>query len=249
MTLILNTWIFEKDVKNGALQTDLIDRVAKLGADGIEVRREYFKNIGDESVVIGNKAKENNLIVNYSVPDVVFLEDGKLNPKLPQYFEEGKTMGISKIKFNTGNFDEFKGDLVAEFNKLPINEIEMNVENDQTRVSGTIDTIDTFLGAAYQAGLTQLGYVYDLGNWAFTHGDANEAAARLSKYTHYIHLKNTIDDGNKLVTSDDLDEGVFDWVDIVKRLPKNVQYALEYPMDSDEQIAQQIKLFNTKAGD
>ena len=45
MTLILNTWIFEADVKNGAKQSDLVDRVAKLGADGIEVRREYFTDL------------------------------------------------------------------------------------------------------------------------------------------------------------------------------------------------------------
>ncbi|GAY72216.1 sugar phosphate isomerase/epimerase family protein [Lentilactobacillus kosonis] len=249
MTLILNTWIFEKDVKDGVLQSDLLDRVADLGADGIEVRREYFKDIDSEALTIGKKARGHNLVVNYSVPDVVFLGDGSLNPKLNQYFEEGKAMGISKIKFNTGNFDKFSGDLVSELSSLPINEIEMNVENDQTKVSGTIDAIDKFLGAAYKLGLKQLGYVYDLGNWAFTHGDVNEAATRLSKYTHYIHLKNTIDNNGELVTSDDLEEGVFNWLDIVNRLPKNVQYALEYPMESDEQIAQQIKLFKMKAGD
>ena len=86
MTLILNTWIFEADVQKGAKQADLVDRVAKLGADGIEVRREYFKDLDAELPDVAKRAKDHGLIVNYSVPDVVFLESGEVNPKLAQYF-------------------------------------------------------------------------------------------------------------------------------------------------------------------
>ncbi len=75
MTLILNTWIFEADVKAGAKQADLVDRVAKLGADGIEVRREYFTDIDSELPEVAKHAKAHNMIVNLSVPDVVFEED------------------------------------------------------------------------------------------------------------------------------------------------------------------------------
>ncbi|KIR07752.1 hypothetical protein RA16_11960 [Levilactobacillus brevis] len=48
MTVILNTWIFEALVKQGTSQTALMQRVADLGADGIEVRREYFR-INDQT--------------------------------------------------------------------------------------------------------------------------------------------------------------------------------------------------------
>lgn len=248
MTLILNTWIFESDVKKGATQAELVDRVAKLGADGIEVRREYFKNLDSELSDVATRAKAHNLIVNLSVPDVVFLEDGSVNPMLSQYFEEGKKLGISKIKFNTGHFVNFKGDLAEEFSKFPLDEIEMNVENDQTPVSGTVEAITNFLSAAHDKGLTQLGYVYDLGNWAFTRGDAVESAKALAKYTHYIHLKNTIDNNGELTTSADLNTGMYDWKNIISYLPGDVQFALEYPMDTDEQIAAQIKLFRTEVG-
>lgn len=249
MTLILNTWIFEADVQKGAKQADLVDRVAKLGADGIEVRREYFKDLDSELPEVGKHAKADNMIVNYSVPDVVFEPDGTVNPKLSQYFDEGKTMGISKIKFNTGNFDKFTGDLKKEFEKFPIDDIEMNVENDQTAVSGTVEAIKTFLTAAHQAGLNQLGYVYDLGNWAFTHGDVTEAAKELAPFTHYIHLKNTIDNNGELTTSDDLDTGVFDWRKLLTILPSDVAFALEYPMDSDAHIAEQVQLFKNEVGE
>ncbi|MDO4679724.1 MAG: sugar phosphate isomerase/epimerase [Aerococcus sp.] len=249
MTLILNTWIFEADVKAGTKQSELVDRVAQLGADGIEVRREYFKDLETELPAVKKKAKEHHLIVNYSVQDVVFEADGSVNPKLETYFEEGKVLGIEKIKFNTGHFDRFKGDLKEAFAALPLDFIEMNVENDQTQVSGTIKAIKNFLTVAHEAGLTSLGYVYDLGNWAFTHGDAKAAAKELAPFTHYIHLKNTIEDNGSLITSEDLDTGRYDWRALLKLLPSDQYYALEYPMASDEKIAAQIKLFKNEVGD
>lgn len=56
MTLILNTWIFENDVKKGVSQVDLVKRVATLGADGIEVRREYFKDFDVELAAVAKAA-------------------------------------------------------------------------------------------------------------------------------------------------------------------------------------------------
>lgn len=249
MTLILNTWIFEAAVQRGTSQVDLVQRTADLGADGIEVRREYFTDLPRETAAVGQAARQLGLIVNYSVPDEVFLDDGTLNPKLPTYFAEGQAMGISKIKFNTGHFDRFTGDLAAGLAQLPLDQIEMNVENDQTPVSGTVSAIRTFLDAVHAQTSANLGYVYDLGNWAFTHGDAVAAAKALAPYTHYIHLKNTADHAGTLVTTDDLDTGLYDWRALLTNLPHDVQFALEYPMATDDQIRQQIQLFRAGVGD
>lgn len=246
MTLILNTWIFETDVKNGVSQVDLVKRVAQLGADGIEVRREYFTDFANELPAVAAAARENNLIVNYSVPDVVFEADGSVNPKLAQYFAEGKTMGISKIKFNTGNFDRFTGNLADAFAALPLAEIKMNVENDQTPVSGTPEAILNFLTAARKAGLNSIGYVYDLGNWAFTGFDAVTAAKALAPFCDYIHLKNSmLDQTGQMITTTNLNRGMFNWQILLNYLPKDVQIALEFPMASDEHITQQMQLINS----
>lgn len=246
MTLILNTWIFETAVKTGTGQAELVDRVASLGADGIEVRREYFKDPAMEMPEVGRRAKKQGLIVNYSVPDDVFLASGERNPKLEQYFQEAMVMGGSKIKFNTGHFDHFRGDLRDAFEGLPLETIELNVENDQTAVSGNVAPIKRFLSSAHQAGLTQLGYVYDLGNWAFTHNDARQSARELAPYTRYIHLKNTIDDHGTLVTSADLNTGIYNWQEILDNLPTRVPIALEFPMSSDSQIKAQMNLLRAR---
>ncbi|WP_125589028.1 sugar phosphate isomerase/epimerase family protein [Companilactobacillus jidongensis] len=244
MSLILNTLIFAKDVENGSDQVSLLDRVSNLGSIGVEVRREYFTDIEKELPKVAQKAKADELKVYYSVPDVLFEKDGSLNPKIKQYFAEGKIMGIKKIKFNIGNFDKFTGDLKAALGQFPTNEIEMNVENDQTQVSGSVPSLLSFLKAVNEVGL-DIGYVYDLGNWAFTDQDAIDSAKSLAPYTKYIHLKNVINTNGNLSTSDDLNKGMYDWKKILKYLPNDVDLALEYPMDNDQQMKSQMNLVQT----
>lgn len=248
MDIILNTWVFEDRVKSGVSQAELVEKAAQLHADGLEIRREYFKDFATEMPLIAQKVREQSLILNYSVPDEVFLQDGSFNPKLKQYFDEAHAMGVTKIKFNTGNFADFHGDLAAELKQLPLDEIQMNVENDQTAISGTVTAIETFLTAAREVGINEIGYVYDLGNWAFTGGDAVEAAKKLGKYTHYIHLKNTIKNEIGLVTSDDLDDGLYDWRKLMTILPQDQMVAIEFPMTTDEQISHQIELLRNWKG-
>jgi hypothetical protein len=53
-----------------------------------------------------------------------------------------------------------------------------------------------------------------------------------------------LDTEGNMTTTADLSKGMFNWQIIVSYLPKDVQFALEFPMDNDELIASQIKLFN-----
>lgn len=247
MNLILNTWIFERDIRNGVKQADLINRIAELGVDGVEVRREYFKNFDIESGDVKKLALQKNLIVNYSVPDIIFESNGTVNSKLSMYFNEGEQLGAKKIKLNIGYFDKFNGNLKQIFEDFPLDKIKMNVENDQTAVSGTVEAIKSFLSATNENDLN-IGYVYDLGNWAFTHFDALAAAKELAKYTDYIHLKNVLRRERDFYTSDDLNRGILNWHESLKYLPKDVDLALEFPMSDDKKIETQIKLLKAVAG-
>lgn len=237
---IYNTWVFENEIKDGISQAKLFNRVKEVGADGIEVRREYFKNLPDELKEINDKRGETKLLVNYSVPDEVFTNDGKINPLLKQYFDEAIKMGITKIKFNLGNFKNYNGSLKEDFKQFPLDKIKMNIENDQTEISGKIANIKYFLQKANQNDV-KIGYVYDLGNWTFTNQDADYAANQLAPFVDYIHLKNTIVKNGKLETSNDLNTGKFDWKELLKKLPK-ADLALEYPMDNDQELKEQFDL-------
>lgn len=247
MKLIINTLVFESDVKSGASQLSLIDRIKKLGADGIEVRREYFSDIDSEAPKIASAANKNHLLVNYSVPDVIFLEDGSINPKLDQYFQEAVALGVDKIKFNIGHFDKFAGDLKKALEKFTTSTIQMNIENDQSRLSGTSKNILQFLNATRTARINNLDYVYDLRNWAFVGENASDAAASLHGFIDYVHLKNVIQTNSGFATSDDLNSGLYDWKAMVDQLPQNVEYALEYPMSSDEIISDQMRMVRNAA--
>lgn len=209
--------------------------------DGIEVRREYIKDFPTELVKINSQRNNMNLLVNYSVPDELFLKDGSINPKLSEYFEEGQKMGVEKIKFNIGNFENFDGDLKKAFENYPLKDIQLNVENDQTSESGNIDNILNFLKEVKKANLN-IGYVYDLGNWAFTQQNADVAAEKLGRYVDYIHLKNSKLTTNGWVTTEDLNDGMFDVKYILNELPKDADIALEFPMKNDNQIERQVRL-------
>ena len=112
--LFLNTWIFEDAVKQGRAQADLVAQAERLGADGIEVRREYFKDLATELTAVRDAAEVSKLALALSIPDELFV-NGAVNEKLPQYIAELQALGAQKAKFNLGDYAHFDGDLVAAF--------------------------------------------------------------------------------------------------------------------------------------
>ncbi|GLB46193.1 hypothetical protein WR164_01720 [Philodulcilactobacillus myokoensis] len=243
MALFINTWCFENDIKNhGVKQSDLLSRVKAIGADGIEVRREYLpQDSHQELKAINDERKKTGLLINYSIPDELFEKDGAINPKLQLYFSEAKAMDAQKTKFNLGNFKKYTGNLVDDFNKLPLNQIKLNIENDQTKISGRVKNIKYFLCHSTKDQLP-IGDVFDFGNWVFTHQDANYAANELRKFVNYIHVKNVISNDHKLTTSDNLNSGVLHWKKLLSKFHPNIDIALEFPMKNDQDIKTQLNL-------
>ena len=237
--LFLNTWIFEDAVKQGRAQADLVAQAERLGADGIEVRREYFKDLATELTAVRDAAEASELALALSIPDELFV-NGAVNEKLPQYIAELQALGAQKAKFNLGDYAHFDGDLVAAFQAWPA-DIQINIENDQTELSGHLEPIHEFLRDAKEAGVN-IGYVYDLGNWAFTKGDAVKSTETLAPYTDYVHFKNAAETDNGLTVTDDLAEGLFDWEKIYQAFDADVDVALEFPMMTDDQIAAQVTM-------
>ncbi|WEV70903.1 sugar phosphate isomerase/epimerase [Lactobacillus sp. ESL0785] len=245
MTLIINTLVFEKEIQTGNKQISLVDRIADLGADGIELRREYFKNPDQEINEIGSAIKEKGLLLNYSVPDTIFDEKGNFNSKLANYYQEAKKLGAQKIKFSTGNFYKYHGDLVSDLSTLPLAEIQTTVENDQTVISGNPDTVFDFLTAARKAGFNSIGATFDLGNLAFMGFDPNLAAKKLSPYVAYIHLKNPmLTSEGVMQNTESLDRGMYNWRSVMHYLPNDVQCAFEFAMSNDDIIKDEMKKFH-----
>ncbi|KRK13110.1 sugar phosphate isomerase epimerase [Lacticaseibacillus zeae DSM 20178 = KCTC 3804] len=225
--IVANLLLLASEWQAGQSQADLVSELVNLGFSTIEVRREYFRDISRELPQVTELAKNHSLTLFYSVPDEIFVAEGQVNPKLQGYLDEAKAMGMTKIKWNIGDFAEFSGDLASALLPLTQQGIEINIENDQTTTSGRLQPVLTFLQAVTAANIP-IGYVYDLGNWPFVGEDPLKAATALRQYTRYIHVKDDLTGGEKPVTVP-LDQGDLPWRDILAILPDTVPIALEYP--------------------
>lgn len=243
--LVLNMLVFAEKVENHELQSTLIEEAVKLGFEKVEVRREYIKDFQAELPAIKQAAFQHNVELFYSVPDEVFVNN-KINEKLTDYLEEAKQMNVKHIKFNIGNF-KTGGQKLTELKTLSDYGIAINIENDQTQLSGVIHAIDNFMKAVKENQL-DIGYVYDLGNWRFVGEDEIEAAKKLKDYVRYIHVKDVIYIDNKPQATG-LDHGEIDWRKVLTILPDDVPVAIEYPTTKDVEIIESKELLEANIHD
>jgi hypothetical protein len=237
--IVMNTLVYAKEIENGVGQADLIRQIADLAVGTVEIRREYIQHFKRELPKIRERAHRDHMRVLYSVPDEIFV-NGRINPNLQQYLNEGKAMGIEAIKWNVGDFAHFKGRLKDALQPIVSQGIQVNVENDQTETSGSMQSLISFL-TAVEANAIDLGCVYDMGNWRFVQENELAAAAKLGRYVRYIHVKDVRNENGKPVVCP-LDDGVIQWRDVLDRLPQNVPVAIEYPVDDKSILIKGIQL-------
>lgn len=230
--LVFNTLVAQEKINSGLTQLEIFDYIVDLGFNSIEVRREYFKNIDSEVEAIAKYSKEQNITILYSVPEVIFLENGELNPNIEHYFTEACNLHATHVKMTIGNYQN-KEQLqnLKIINEQPFN---FTVENDQTEQSGTINNILKFLTEAEQSGIN-IGYTYDLGNFRYVGESEIVGAEALKDYVKYIHLKNVTRE-NDLLRATSLEQGDINWRKVTMLLPNDVPVALEYPSNIKEEI-------------
>ncbi|AZZ60588.1 sugar phosphate isomerase [Oenococcus sp. UCMA 16435] len=236
--IVANTLLLQHQHDDGKTQIELVKQLTELGVWNIEVRREYFLNNLKEMQALNCVKLGKRLTLFYSVPDVIF-KSGYINPKLLQYFAEAALFGASYVKLNIGAFDSYQGNLKQELGTIIPKNIQLNVENDQTELSGSAEKIAFFLDAAKKADLN-IGFVNDLGNWIFTKQDAVFSSKKLFPYTRYIHLKNYIIE-NQQVKTVPINDGSLDWKKLLDNFNGTLPIALEYPVNSIEDLKSDIK--------
>lgn len=230
--LVFNTLVAQEKINSGLTQLEIFDYIVDLGFNSIEVRREYFKNIDSEVEAIAKYSKAQNITILYSVPEVIFLENGELNPNIEQYFTEACNLHATHVKMTIGNYQNKKQlQNLKIINEQPFN---FTVENDQTEQSGTINNILKFLTEAEQSGIN-IGYTYDLGNFRYVGESEIVGAEALKDYVKYIHLKNVTRE-NDLLRATSLEQGDINWRKVTMLLPNDVPVALEYPSNIKEEI-------------
>ncbi|WP_436860699.1 sugar phosphate isomerase/epimerase family protein [Mammaliicoccus lentus] len=236
--LVFNTLVAQEKINDGCKQSELFDYIISLGFKKIEVRREYFQDINMEMKEIGKLAKDKNLDILYSVPDVIFLNGGNFNKSISDYLKEAEEMNASFIKLTIGDYKNKTQLKELEF--INNKNINFTVENDQTNLSGKTHNILKFLKDVKSRKIN-INYTFDLGNFAYVNENEEEAAKILNQFVSYIHLKNVKKQhGDLLATS--LEKGTINWKKVLDILPKNVPIAIEYPSNNVEEILEDKKM-------
>ena len=113
--------------------------------------------------------------------------------------------------------------------------IELVIENDQTPAAGTLPALQDFFASANAQGLF-LGMTFDMGNWHWTGECPLQAAAALAPQVRYVHCKGVQRLPNRWVAVP-LSESSAPWRAVLRALPANVPWAIEYPLIGDDLLA------------
>lgn len=226
--ILVNTAVFEKDVKNGSSQLDMIKKITDLGIDGVEVRGEFFgENRDQELTALKDLAQSKNWLLYFSIPEQLFVEN-KINENLTSYLDLAKKYSIESLKISLGEIDTLNDELVAELkNTLTPYDIQLTIENEQNE-HGHMDHVLEINKEIKQAGLP-IGYTFDAGNWYWINEDPEKAMDKLSSYVTILHLKNIQNKGTVL-----LDKGATNWKNLINAVTPDIPVAIEYPMTLEE---------------
>lgn len=214
-------------------QRALIPLIKQAGADGVEIRRELFS--ADEFVqlhTLADALSHHALRASYSVPEALWLEDGALNPRLSQFLLEAEQIGAQRLKLALGHFVALDNGELAQ--TLANTSVTLVIENDQTP-SSSLAALQTFFHRACDAALP-LDMTFDMGNWLWTGEDALHAAAQLSRYVSYIHVKAAMPHQASF-RAIALDESDGSWRTLLQALPADAPRGIEFPLEGADLVA------------
>jgi sugar phosphate isomerase/epimerase len=113
--------------------------------------------------------------------------------------------------------------------------VELVIENDQTPAAGTLSALQNFFTAANTHGLF-LGMTFDMGNWHWTGECPLQAATALAPQVRYVHCKGVQRQPQRWVAVP-LASSSAPWRAVLRALPADVPWAIEYPLAGDDLLA------------
>jgi sugar phosphate isomerase/epimerase len=209
----------------------------QAGADGVEVRGELLVDAARELPALARTVREHRLAVVYSSPDGLWGADGALDvDALDRALAAASVLGAPRLKMAIGGFEPASApSLAALKERLASGAIELLIENDQTTPAGTLPALQAFFRCATQAGLP-LAMTFDMGNWHWTGECPLQAAAALATQVSYVHCKGVQRQPRKWVAVP-LADSAAPWRAVLRALPADVPWAIEYPLAGDDLLA------------
>lgn len=220
------------------------------GADGVEVRSELLVNAANELPAIAQAVHAAGKCVVYSSAQALWATDGTLDePALERALAAAYTLGAARLKMAIGGFGPAShSTLNALQERLQTTQTELVIENDQTPGAGALTALQDFFDTANAHGIF-LGMTFDMGNWHWTGECPLQAAAALAPQVRYVHCKGVQRQPQRWVAVP-LAESSAPWRAVLRALPADVPWAIEYPLMGDDLLAvtrQEIEQLRTVA--
>ncbi|MDH6184355.1 TIM barrel protein [Polaromonas sp. CG_23.6] len=209
----------------------------EAGADGIEVRSELLVDAARELPALAQALHDTKMRVVYSSADGLWTADGALDrTALQNALQAAKTLGAPRLKMAIGGFSAAsRASLMTLRDSLQTAKIELVIENDQTPTAGTLPALQDFFDAANDQGLF-VAMTFDMGNWHWTGECPLLAAAALATQVRYVHCKGVQRLPHRWVAVP-LAESSAPWRAVLRALPADVPWAIEYPLIGDDILA------------
>ena len=207
------------------------------GADGIEVRSELLVDAASELPAIAQAVRAASKQVVYSCADYLWAADGRLDTAaLELALANTQALGAPRLKMAIGGFNaSSRASLTTLKERLQAAAIELVIENDQTAQAGTLAAMQDFFAMANASELF-LGMTFDMGNWHWTGECPLQAAAALAPQVRYVHCKGVQRQPQRWVAVP-LAESSAPWRAVLRALPANMPWAIEYPLIGDDLLA------------
>lgn len=207
------------------------------GADGVEVRSELLTDPARELPAIGQTVSAFGKSLVYSSADSLWTADGVLDTAaLETGLMAAHILGASRLKMSIGGFGPASHSALGIVQAhLQASDIELVIENDQTSTAGTLTALQNFFTMANAEGVF-LGMTFDMGNWHWAGECPLQAAAALAPQVRYVHCKGVQRQPQRWVAVP-LAESSAPWRTILRALPADVPWAIEYPLAGNDLLA------------
>lgn len=261
---IIPTSVFADVVSQEVAQSQVATRIANLGAQGIEIRRELFVESDDHLPLeqYRQAIQQSNLSFTvYSVPASLWQENHLLNQKiLYRSLNEAQQLGAYAVKLSLGHYDREHSSIDLLLTSLDqffaehssVSPIHLWIENDQTLYGGDpirlLQFFEQLTTLEAHSQWYSIRMTFDIGNWLYAGQEALEAAQRLSPYVTYIHAKHAVKQQNTYMTIPLPTEEQALWRKVIALLPDQAWRAIEFTLSDDTQIGYYNHLLSTAEG-
>lgn len=198
--LLISVAQYEDELKAGDCTVfDVIEAAHRLGADGVELRRETWKNWQDELEKARAYGKERGLLVTYATHVTLFSEDASGQEALRGDIDAASTLGSPILRIFQGpapaSDDDPQWDAArAMIDYAATKNVTIALENYVGMPGGTLAEIARVLRLI---DTPALGTNIDIGNYHARNEDIVNAIRTVGSRAVSSHIKDKTDDPNE----------------------------------------------------